>query len=222
MARGDTIDADWESCQEREDRLKRECEERGETYYQESDWDMAERHAEDIRRAHDKAKIRKEKEAKAEKEAAAEREAAERWEREHQGMRPSRTAPRIPAPRQPAPRLPLAAIAKKELVANWQGDTGNEWKSSCSTTWNQMDWQSDWQTQWEQQQEGWNNRNREEDEADRSERRSRDSKERDGKKDYDLKEEALRERERIRIQGNQRFEEIQRRKKEKEDRRDRR
>ena len=68
---------------------------------------MAERHAEDIRRAHDMAKIRKEKEAK------ADREAIEQWEKETQGKKPSQTAPKLRAPKVPAPRMPLAAIEKE-------------------------------------------------------------------------------------------------------------
>ena len=81
--------------------------ERGGEFNHESDWDMDGRYADDIQRAHDMARIRKEKEAK---EA---NETAERWEREHQGARPSRAAP----------RFPIAAIAKKEYVTNWKGDT---------------------------------------------------------------------------------------------------
>ena len=64
VARGETIDADWETWKQREDRLKKECEMRGETFNQESDWDMDGRHADDIRRAHDMAQIRKEKKRK--------------------------------------------------------------------------------------------------------------------------------------------------------------
>ena len=69
-------------AREREDKLKRECEERGETFHHESDWEMGGRYADDIRRAHDMAKIRKEKESKSEK-AATENGRGNTRERNH-------------------------------------------------------------------------------------------------------------------------------------------
>ena len=117
--------------------------------------------------------------------------------------------------------MPLAAIEKKELLANWKRNPEQEWQnSSSSTAWDQMDWQSDWQTNYSgYQQNEWSNRGREEGAAERSERRSRDSKERErnGRKGYNTAEEALRERGRIRIQGSKRYEEKQKREKEMEE-----
>ena len=81
-----------------------------------------------------------------------------------------------------------------------------------------MDWQNDWQTYQEQQQDGTTEAEKKTKPNDRQEEAVIIKKEIG--KDYDPNEEALRERERIRIQGNKRYEEKQKR--EKEDRRDRR
>ena len=56
IAKGEKIESDWEPFADREDRLRRECEENGETFYKEDDWSMAERQADDKRRAQEKAK----------------------------------------------------------------------------------------------------------------------------------------------------------------------
>ena len=60
IEKGETIESDWESFADGEDRLRRECEENEEKFYPEDDWAIAERQADDVRRAQDKAKYRKE------------------------------------------------------------------------------------------------------------------------------------------------------------------
>ena len=59
IEKGETILSGWETFTERENRIQKECGKSGETYRAEDDWSIAERQAEDIRRALGNAQMRK-------------------------------------------------------------------------------------------------------------------------------------------------------------------
>ena len=203
VEKGETIDTDWESWQEREDLIKRECEESGDRFRKEDDYNIVERQADDLRRAQDIANYRKGKEAVNEA-ARAPNEAA-------------RTST----------KYSQAAIVRTDYLTNRTRACGNIWTPEQTERWKRDNLGSD-ESWHRRQQEEWNKftetqeeltrgRNREEDEADRSERRSRDSRGRDRE---DIRKENLIAQERIRIASCRRFGEKQKR--DERDRKDRR
>ena len=154
VGKGETIDADWESWQEREDRIRRECEKSGEKFCLEDDWNIGERQAEDLRRAQDVAKYRKAKEAVDEAAKAT-----------------------TNYPQAAIVRADFLTNWTGTYDNIWTSAQTEQWRRDnlgSDEAWRRQQ-QEEWKKFTETQRERTNERNLEEDEADRSERRSRDS-----------------------------------------------